>query len=285
MAGYLPSYLDGSEYTAEGRAWPEFSQMGLWRSLLGWLVGEFSIVTADPLALKATKQGILCLAPHGVTSLGHVLLMTDACGFISNIWPVERRDLAASIVFRIPLFREFNLWCGAVDAGKATAHAVLRSGRSLFVYPGGEAEQMRSRRGRHLAYWRSRRGFVKLAVEYGLPLVPAYAFGESELYNTFDFMLGFRLWLCKHFRVALPLPSNVFPYKVPLHVVIGKPLPVPQVNPIDREKFEQAVEKVHAEVICSLISLFDNYKDQFVKDGSNTSIEVIGSRNLPVKHS
>lgn len=46
----------------------------------------------------------------------------------------------------------------------------------------------------HKVYLQARKGFVKLALEYGTDLVPMYAFGENELYETSDFLMGFRMW-------------------------------------------------------------------------------------------
>lgn len=43
----------------------------------------------------------------------------------------------------LPVWRELLLWLGGVDAGRATACSVLRNGWSLYILPGGEAEQVR----------------------------------------------------------------------------------------------------------------------------------------------
>jgi hypothetical protein len=45
-----------------------------------------------------------------VGSLNHLLTMTDACNFLSSVYRGERRDLAASALFAIPLLREVLLF-------------------------------------------------------------------------------------------------------------------------------------------------------------------------------
>ncbi len=64
------------------------------------------------------------------------------------------------------------LWTGCVDAGAATANYNLKKDRSLLIFIGGEKEQLMSENGQHRIYLRHRKGFVKLALQYGAHLVP-----------------------------------------------------------------------------------------------------------------
>jgi len=51
-------------------------------------------------------------------------------------------------------------------------------------------------------------GFIKLALQYGAELVPMYAYGENELYQCSDFMMGARQWLQHTLKIALPIVFN-----------------------------------------------------------------------------
>jgi 2-acylglycerol O-acyltransferase 2 len=64
------------------------------------------------------------------------------------------------------------LFLGCVDAGAATALFNLRKGRSLLIYVGGEKEQLMTRPYEQKIYVKARKGFIKLALEFGTPLVP-----------------------------------------------------------------------------------------------------------------
>ena len=65
------------------------------------------------MAATSCPRGILAVAPHGVVSFNHALFFTDCAGWFSDgVWPVERRDLAASFLFRIPLYRDFLIALG-----------------------------------------------------------------------------------------------------------------------------------------------------------------------------
>jgi hypothetical protein len=80
--------------------------------------------------------------PHGTATISHGMSMTDMCGFLTTVFSGDRRDLSATILFYIPVFREFCLWWGCVDAGKNTATYNLKRERSLFIFLGGEVRSL-----------------------------------------------------------------------------------------------------------------------------------------------
>ena len=75
------------------------------------------------------------------------------------------------VLFRIPGFRELALAAGSVDASRPVAKRMLREGKSLGILVGGEREQLMSRHGRQAVFIRTRKGFCKLALEFGVPVV------------------------------------------------------------------------------------------------------------------
>ena len=277
---YCPSYWSFKELSPAGDVKRWLQVWAGWKVIADFLFGETRLVVEAPEKLRACEQGILAAAPHGVVSFNHALFMTDCAGFFRDgVWPVDRRDLAASFVFKVPFYREFLLFLGNVDASGRVARRVVATGRSLFVYPGGEAEQMRAAPGRHIAYWKRRKGFVRLAVEAGLPLIPTYVFGENELYAPLPVATGFRLWVCATFRVAVPLGFGrwwcpLLPRKRALVAVVGPPLPVPHVDPADEAKFAETVDEVHGKFCRALCDLFDRHKGAHGA-GAHT-LEIVG---------
>eukprot|EP01041_Mallomonas_annulata_P005847 gene5847-11812_t len=167
IAAYIPSYLD-SDYTTDGRVWPAFQRFKFWDHFANYFKGQ--VITETPLDSK--QLYIFCNFPHGACSLNHGLTMTDCCGMLSKIYTGERRDLAASIVFKIPMYREFLLYLGCVDASAKTANYNLSKHRSLLILIGGEKEQLMTVSKEHKIYISTRKGFVKLALQHGAHLVP-----------------------------------------------------------------------------------------------------------------
>jgi len=175
--------------------------------------------------------------------------------------------LGASIVFRIPIYRDIVLWLGVVDAGIKTAKKLLDSGRNLYLVPGGIMEQMLTIEGRQQVFLNNRKGFVRLAVEYGADLVPIYTFGETNLYSVSNFLINFRMWIYKKFQIATPIfystrwgiPIPFLSHNVPLFLCVGQPITVKKVSPTCPE-FTSYVDQKHEEFIEALKGLFEKYK-------------------------
>jgi hypothetical protein len=86
---------------------------------------------------------------------------------------------------------------------------------------GGEKEQLMTKPNQHKIFLRTRKGFVKLALQYGTDLVPMYAFGENELYECSDFLMGFRQWLQRTLHIGIPVVFGRWNTLVPLPRPMG----------------------------------------------------------------
>ena len=122
---------------------------------------------------------------------------------------------------------------------------------------------------------KERKGFVRVAVEHGLDggLVPTYHFGNTRLFDFFPqrfenlgrkyrFSFGHMVG-----RWTLPIPR-----RVPLYMVSGKPIPVPQL-PRDHPEFEATVDRVHQQVIEALQDLYDRHRAEYGWEDRPLSIE------------
>src|SRR4051794_38873329 len=99
----------------------------------------------------------------------------------STYFGVERvfHQLAHNLVLSMP-FLSFLRKYGTVAASHDNARKALRAGAAVLVYPGGDYEV-------HRPIWESRRidfggrkGFLRLALEEGVPIVPVVSIGGQE---------------------------------------------------------------------------------------------------------
>jgi 1-acyl-sn-glycerol-3-phosphate acyltransferase len=92
----------------------------------------------------------------------------------------EFHQLAHDLVFKVPGVRAVVTPYGTVPASPQNMRRALERDAALLVYPGGDHETYR-------ASWHSsdiefahRTGFVRLALELGVPIVPVVAIGGQE---------------------------------------------------------------------------------------------------------
>jgi 1-acyl-sn-glycerol-3-phosphate acyltransferase len=88
-------------------------------------------------------------------------------------------QLAHDLVLALPWLRLLRRY-GTVAAAPTAARAALAAGAAVLVYPGGDWEVHRPSWERNRIEFHGRRGFVRLALETGAPLVPVVAVGGQE---------------------------------------------------------------------------------------------------------
>ena len=88
-------------------------------------------------------------------------------------------QLAHDLVLAVPWLRLLRRY-GTVAAAPDTARAALAAGAAVLVYPGGDWEVHRPTWERNRIEFHERHGFVRLALETGVPVVPVVAVGGQE---------------------------------------------------------------------------------------------------------
>ena len=114
--------------------------------------------------------------------------------------------LGHELLFSNPVTGRFFERLGVLRATQQIGHRVLREfGRDLLVMPGGDLEVWRPYRDRFRVDFAGRRGYARLAVELGVPVVPvAHAGAHETLYVlTSGRALARRLGLHRLFRASV----------------------------------------------------------------------------------
>ncbi|HEY1524223.1 MAG TPA: lysophospholipid acyltransferase family protein [Solirubrobacteraceae bacterium] len=89
-------------------------------------------------------------------------------------------QLAHDMVFMFPGLRALVQRYGTVPASPANMARALDRDAALLVYPGGDQETFRPSWESDRVDFAQRTGFVKLALEHGVPVVPVVAIGGQE---------------------------------------------------------------------------------------------------------
>ena len=126
----------------------------------------------------------------------------------------------------VGLTKNFFRRTGFIPASRENAAEALASDGLVMVFPGGDHDAMRPTSVQNVIDFRGRTGYVKTAIEAGVPIVPTVSIGgqETQLYLTRGTWLAQRLGLKKLLRSDLVPVSVGFPF--PLSIgAINVPLP------------------------------------------------------------
>jgi hypothetical protein len=101
-----------------------------------------------------------------------------------NRYKFTRRalGLAHGVAIDNPIFRWLTTRIGAIPADPDVAMEAFKKGFSLLVFPGGEKEAFRPYSERKKVDFFQRKGFVRLALKAGVPIVPVISVGAHETY-------------------------------------------------------------------------------------------------------
>jgi 1-acyl-sn-glycerol-3-phosphate acyltransferase len=94
--------------------------------------------------------------------------------------------LAHEVVISLPLVNQFIVPLGAVRASHENALRLFDRSAKVLVYPGGDYDAMRPFRDRDRIVFGGRRGYVRLALRAGVPIVPVVAAGAHATFIVLD---------------------------------------------------------------------------------------------------
>lgn len=146
-----------------------FYNLPLWKRIAR--AKNTTIIRTTPLP---ETQYFFAAHPHGVLPLGICLNIGTNASDIHSLFPgIQFRGVAVSCCYIIPFYRDFCLALGGTDCRASTIRSVIRHGCSPVVVPGGADESLLTRNHQnHILV--KHKGFVRLAIQEGIPIVPMY---------------------------------------------------------------------------------------------------------------
>ena len=179
------------------------------------------------------------------------------------------------LVFRVPVLRNILIKVGALRASQSNAAKVLEMGGTVLTYPGGAEETQRSFWRRHQIDFRGRTGFIELALQYGVPILPVVNVGAHEVYFTlFSSQLLAQITGLRRLTGLKTLPLNIglpwgvwltgfLPYiPLPSKIVydVGKPVYLPK-DP-ELAKNRSFVREVYVEITRTMQTMLDELAEE-----------------------
>merc|ERR1712180_501884 len=225
------------------RNWP------LWRHFCNF----FPIKIVKTAELDPKQNYLLCSHPHGILCTGAVGAFGTEGADFQEIFPgITPKVLTLSVQFWFPLHRELAYCLGGCCASKRGMRSLLTSeekGVATVLVPGGARESLNGDKDRIRLVLNNRKGFIKMALETGVSLVPTFSFGEQRVYDLYS--------------------MGIVPFRHPIHVVVGAPIPVTKsCSPTTEE-----VESLHSEYVAALLDLYKEYNPKYGEPGVQLVVE------------
>ncbi|XP_043528821.1 2-acylglycerol O-acyltransferase 2-A-like [Frieseomelitta varia] len=163
-----------------------------------FICNYFPIKLVKTTDLDPNKSYLFCNFPHGITCTGIWFAFgTDIIGYHQLFPGIEIRIIILNRHWTTPIFREYIRVTYSVDSNAESMNRILSmkpkapyTGRASVLMPGGAAEMMESKPGTYRVVTHRRKGFVRIALRNGVPIVPVCSFGETDIYDTVIFPEG-----------------------------------------------------------------------------------------------
>jgi hypothetical protein len=85
--------------------------------------------------------------------------------------------------FALPVWRDFLTRLGAVRGTRENCGRLFETGEAVLVFPGGGREVFKHKGEKYTLVWKERVGFARLAIQYGVPIVPFASVGVEDMFE------------------------------------------------------------------------------------------------------
>ncbi|KAK1410613.1 hypothetical protein QVD17_37150 [Tagetes erecta] len=238
----------------ENNKWGLVFSRHIYKNVAGYFPA--TVYVEDIKSFNPDQAYVFGYEPHSVWPLGAGILLD-----LARYFPITKiKILASSAMFYTPLMRHYWTWLGVSSVNRTNFLSLLKAGCSCIVIPGGVQEVFHMKHDYEVAFIKARRGFIRLAMETNSPVVPVFAFGQSNAYNWWKPRGKFFLKLSRVMKFSPIIYWGTFwsfiPFRRPILMVVGKPIHFKKNSTPSMEE----VTEVHQQFVEALQNLFDRHK-------------------------
>jgi hypothetical protein len=252
--------------------WLQFRKWKLWDVWLRYIAmkivadnGEHQDTQVKNSGAALQDASILAFVPHGIFPFAF------AFGVLPDIAQTAFgvvRPVIATATNLFPVVRTLLKWLSSVDASRTSVDHALSQGQRIGIVPGGIAEMFEGYPKPNTTpdeeYAIVRKGFLRMAIKHGIPVVPIYCFGSTKFFKRLHLnvlervSLLIRVSTCLFFgKYGLPIP-----FRQRLMFVIGQPIHPPQGSGSDNHA-EERVDQMQKQFCDELMRLFERHKEAY----------------------
>ena len=222
------------------------------------------MVENNPVHIKESMKGegkryIFASQPHGLVPF---------CGIAHQIKHARLhmdeplvKTAVASRVLLTPLLKQVMGLLNCIPASRKSLTTTLED-ESIRLYVGGTSEVFYNTSEKEFLHLTKHKGFIKLALQTGVDIVPAYEFGNSSIFQVYKHSMLIKLskvlqlpvtyfWGSSKLLPFIPKPRKL------LHIT-GQPLGMPHI-PRPRPNH---IDEWHKKYVFEVSRIFEAYKER-----------------------
>lgn len=205
------------------------------------------------------KSGpVIVACSHSLATYDITLLMTAIYQQLHRF----PRALIDRAFYKVPGLGELMERLGCIIGTQENARTLLANGEMVYLAPGGMQESLRPSTDRYKVIWTKRRGFAKLAIETGAPVVLAACPRADDIYTVYNNPIT--KFFYKKFRfpifLARGLGPTALPKPVKLDHYLSKPIYPPK-RKDDPIAFKRQVYHFHKRLVKTMDQMISESVD------------------------
>jgi 1-acyl-sn-glycerol-3-phosphate acyltransferase len=192
------------------------------------------------------KGPLIFAANHSLASYDMILMMGAVHDFTNRI----PRSLVDRLFYKVPGLGALIEAMGSLEGNHQNATKLLNDDQIVVLAPGGMRESLRPSSQKYKIIWKKRKGFIKLSIETGAPIILAACPAADDIYDVMPSHVT--AWAYRTFKIPVFFAKGVAftPIPKPVKLVhhLSEPLypPKPSANP---EELDHQIDVFHG-VVC-----------------------------------